>query len=136
MSTVPRFHNNYEKIMMNAIDESLSTLGEQSKNLIYKYLSERYCLEKDQIPTNVEVFTNALENILGNGAKFLEFLIMKRFNEKIGNIFQLEDAEICNYMIAATEFSKKIIELVKLEKKCQFLSNDNQKQEATQNEPQ
>ena len=31
MSTVPRFHNNYEKIMMNAIDESLSTLGEQSK---------------------------------------------------------------------------------------------------------
>ena len=60
---------------------------------------------------------------------------MKRFNEKIGNIFQLEDGEICNYMMAATEFSKKIIELLELDKKGQLLSNENQKQEATQNEP-
>ena len=124
MPNIPKTGNCYERLMMNAIDESLSTLGEPAKNLIYNFISKQHCLKKDQIPCNVEVFANALESILGNGAKFLEFLIMKRFNEKIGNIFQLEDAEVCNYMMAATEFSKKIIELVELEKSGQFLPND------------
>ena len=123
MTTLPKSSNCYEKIMMNAIEESLSTIGEQSKNLIYKYLLQSHSLEKDQIPCNIEVFSHALENLLGNGAKFLEFLIMKRFNEKIGNIFKLEDGEICNYMMAATDFSKKIIELVECEKKEQLPSN-------------
>ena len=123
MSNLPKSRNCYENIMMNAIEESLSTLGEQSKDLIYKYLAQSHCLEKDQIPCNVEVFSQALENLLGNGAKFLEFLIMKRFNEQIGNIFKLEDGEICNYMMAATDFSKRIIELVECEKKKELPSN-------------
>ena len=108
--------------MRNAIEESLSSLGEQTKNIIYMYLEKKHSIEKNQIPSNLEVFVTALESILGNGAKFLEFIIMKRFNEKIGNIIEFEDDEIGDYMMAATEFSKRIIELVELEKKGQLLS--------------
>ena len=124
MANVQKSNNFYEKNMMNSIEESLSTLGEQTKNIIYKYLEKKHCIEKNQIPSNVEVFVNALESILGNGAKFLEFIIMKRFNEKIGNIIEFEYGEIGDYMKVATEFSKRIIELVELEKKGQLLSFD------------
>ena len=134
MTTVPKTNNCYENLMIISIEESLSTLVEQSRHLINNFLAKKHNLEKDQIPCNVEIFSKALESLLGDGTKFLEFLIMKRFNEKIGNIFQLEDGEICNYMMAATEFSKKIVELMELEKKSQILSIDDQKQEVIQNE--
>jgi len=35
------------------------------------YLEKKHCIEKNQIPSNLEAFVNALETILGNGRKFL-----------------------------------------------------------------
>ena len=103
--------------MLQSIDESLSSLGDKSRDLIYNYLEKSLCLERTQLPCNIEAFVCCLEDIFGNGAKFLEFLIMKKFNQKIGGIFKLEDNEITNYMSAATDFSKKIIELMESENK-------------------
>ena len=106
----------FEKLMLEAIDESLSSLGDKSKDLIYFHLEQNLSIDRANLPTNIEAFANALEEIFGNGAKFLEFLIMKKFNQKIGCIFKLEEDETSFYVTAATDFSKKIIELLALEK--------------------
>ena len=124
MAAVQKSNNLYEKTMMDSIEECLSSLGEETKFFVYSYFTKNYCIEKNQIPSNLEAFVNALENVLGDGAKFLEFLIMKRFNKKIGNVNEFEDFEMGEYMIAATEFSKKIIEFVAIEKKNRNLSVD------------
>jgi len=124
MATVQKSNNRYEKIMMDAIEECLSSLGEETRFFVYNYISKSHCIEKNQIPSNLEAFVKALESVLGDGAKFLEFLIMKRFNKKIGNMGEFEDWEIGDYMMAATVFSKKIIEFVEIEKKKQCLSID------------
>ncbi len=101
----------FEMIMVNAIDEALSSLGEKSKELIFFHLEQDFALKKSAIPSNLEIFADAIEEIFGAGAKFLEMLIMKRLTEKVGGFFRLEEAEMGDYLIAATDFSKKIMEL-------------------------
>lgn len=62
----------------------------------------------------IEGFKNALDAILGLGANFVESLIMKRVQCKLGNLFDLEDKsiDVSEYMESATVFSKKMVELV------------------------
>jgi len=73
----------FEELLLEAIDNSLSSLGESSKQAIYFHLEKRFHIEKQEIPLRVEDFTDAIEKIFGLGANFLEILIMKRLHEKI-----------------------------------------------------
>jgi hypothetical protein len=74
---------NFEKFLLEAVDESLSSLGESSKQSIYYHLDSSFCIKKQEIPDKVEAFTAALEKIFGLGANFIESLIMKRLMEKV-----------------------------------------------------
>ena len=74
----------FEKLLLEAIDEGLSSLGESSKQAIYFHLDNRFHIKKHEIPLKVEDFMDAIEKIFGLGANFLEILIMKRLHEKIG----------------------------------------------------
>ena len=74
---------NFEKFLLEAVDESLSSLGESSKQSIYYHLDSSFRIKKQEIPDKVEAFTAALEKIFGLGANFIENLIMKRLMEKV-----------------------------------------------------
>jgi hypothetical protein len=74
---------NFEKFLLEAVDESLSSLGESSKQSIYYHLDSSFSIKKQEIPDKVEAFTAALEKIFGLGANFIESLIMKRLMEKV-----------------------------------------------------
>jgi adenylyl- and sulfurtransferase ThiI len=76
--------SDFEEILLEAIDEGLSSLGESSKWAIYFHLEKNFKIEKQQIPQKIQDFAEALEEIFGVGANFLEILIMKRLYEKIG----------------------------------------------------
>ncbi|MEM4703677.1 MAG: hypothetical protein QXJ02_01210 [Candidatus Bathyarchaeia archaeon] len=77
----------FEKMILQAIDEGLSTLGDSSKEAIYFYLDKNFKLKKEQIPNKIEDFEVALKNIFGAGANYLEILIMKQLYEKFnGNL--------------------------------------------------
>ncbi|MEM2102631.1 MAG: hypothetical protein QXM22_03875 [Candidatus Bathyarchaeia archaeon] len=76
--------SDFEVLLLEAIDEGLSSLGESSKWAIYFHLEKNFKIEKQQIPYRIQDFTEALEEIFGVGASFLEILIMKRLYEKIG----------------------------------------------------
>lgn len=80
--------SDFETLLLNAVDEGLSVLGESSKEAIYFHLDISFNIKKNEIPYKIEAFTNAIEKIFGLGANFLKILIMKRLHEKIGQSFK------------------------------------------------
>jgi hypothetical protein len=94
----------FDQLLLEAIDEGLSTLGESSKQAIYFHLEKSFNIRKEEIPEKIEVFAYAVEKIFGFGANFLEILIMKRLYEKLGHGFKWckqEDFTFVEYVAAA-----------------------------------
>jgi hypothetical protein len=74
----------FEKLLLEAVDEGLSSLGDSSKEAIYFHLDKSFNVKREQIPSKIETFTAAIENIFGMGANFLEIVIMKQLYRKVG----------------------------------------------------
>jgi hypothetical protein len=94
----------FNRLLLEAVDEGLSTLGESSKQSIYFHLEKRFAIKKQEIPEKIEVFAYALEKIFGLGANFLEILIMRRLYEKLGRSFKFYgkgDFTFTEYVAAA-----------------------------------
>jgi len=78
----------FEKLMLEAIDEGLSSLGESSKQAIYFHLEKTFDIKREEITDRLSAFSQAIENIFGVGAGCLEILIMQRLYEKVGGILR------------------------------------------------
>ena len=78
----------FKKLLLEAVDEGLSSLGNSSKQAIYFHLEKTFKIKKQDIPNRIEEFTNAIEKIFGHGAKILEIQIMKLLYEKVGHDFE------------------------------------------------
>jgi hypothetical protein len=76
--------HDFNNLLLNAVDEALSSLGESLKTAIYFHLENTFHIKRQEIPKRIEVFTIALEDIFGLGAKLLEVQIMKNLHAKIG----------------------------------------------------
>jgi len=73
---------NYE-IILEAIDEGLSIMGDRSKEIVYFFVEEEYGLKKEDIPKNLQKFHEALYNIFGFGAFVIERSIMRFLEKKL-----------------------------------------------------
>jgi hypothetical protein len=73
----------FEDVLIEAVDEAFSTLGEKVKTPLYLCLEQKFALPRTDIPYKLEEFSDALEKIFGTAAKFLEILIMKKMHEKV-----------------------------------------------------
>lgn len=96
----------FEKILREAVDEGLSSLGHSSKQAIYFHLKTGFNLKKQEIPYKIEDFAYGIEKIFGLGANFLEILIMKRIHEKVGltvQLYQSGDFAFLEYVAAAKQ---------------------------------
>jgi len=78
----------FENVLLKAIDEGLSLLGDSSKWAVYFYLEKSFGIRKADIPSKIEEFVDAIEEIFGYGAKYLEIQIMKQLYEKVGQGFE------------------------------------------------
>jgi hypothetical protein len=92
------FGRDFERLLLEAIDEGLSSLGESSKQTIYYHLERSFNLRREDIPTRIIAFTQAIENIFGVGASFVEILIMKKLYEKIGGTLIWNESERFGFM--------------------------------------
>jgi len=101
----------FEELLLQAIDEGLTTLGESSRTAIYFHLEKSFNIKKHQIPEKTENFAEAIEQIFGVGADFLEILIMKQLYEKVGRSFKWQPSknlEFTEYVAAVKQsFLKK-----------------------------
>jgi len=82
-------HNRgFQRLLLEAVDEGLSSLGNSPKQAIYFYLEKTFKIKKEDIPNKIDEFANAMEKIFGYGAKHLEIQIMKRLYKKVGQDFE------------------------------------------------
>ena len=79
VNAVPSFDN----LLLEAIDESFSSLGESVKVAIHFHLENTFGINKSDIPSKIAGFSDALEKIFGAGAKHLEILFMKNLHAKL-----------------------------------------------------
>lgn len=73
----------FDKLVMEAIDEVLSALGDSCKQAIYFYLERECNISRNKIPNRIPDFSDALEQLFGVGAGLIEIQIMKRLRNKV-----------------------------------------------------
>lgn len=81
----PQNNQTFEQLLLQAVDEELTSLGNSVKKTIYYHLKQTFKIDRQDIPHNIDQFAQALEQIFGTGAKFLEIGIMKRLHDKAQN---------------------------------------------------
>ena len=84
----------FEKLLVSAIDEALTSLGESVKHSIYFHIENKFNVGRNEIPENLEDFQGGLEKIFGTGARFIEILIMKNLHAKIGLPLKIESRQL------------------------------------------
>lgn len=72
----------FNKLLLDSIDEALTLLGKDAKNAVYFYL-EVHNLTKKEIPDKINEFSSTLEKLVGVGAQLIELAIMKNLHAKI-----------------------------------------------------
>jgi hypothetical protein len=90
----------FEDLLLDAIDQGLSVLGESSKISIYFHLEKSYGITRQDIPQKIEAFASAMEKLFGPGAKFIVTLVSKGLCEKAR--LNIEDDAIKNLSFAET----------------------------------
>ena len=83
----------FDEYVIQAIDETLTSLGEPVKNTIYFQLENNFNIPKNQIPNQIEEFTNIIHKIFGLGASRLEIKFMKNLYSKIKTSVEINDCE-------------------------------------------
>jgi len=101
----------FEKLLLEAIDDAFSTLGDSARQSIYFHLETNFNIAKNDIPRCIEDFGDGLTRIFGPGSRFLEILIMKKLYEKVEQPLEWDESKelvLADYVTAAREgFSKK-----------------------------
>lgn len=103
-------NDEFEKFLVEAIDESLSSLGESPKQAILFHLENTFNIKKQEISNNIEAFDDSLKKIFGLGADFLEALILKKLGEKAGSVFKglpHEEAGFSETLLAVRRLMEK-----------------------------
>lgn len=100
----------FDSLLMESVDEALTSLGESAKQSIYYHLEEKFKISRKEIPRRIEDFANGIEKIFGLGAHFIEILIMKKLYEKIGRTLEWNESKefiFVNYVEAARQCFNK-----------------------------
>ena len=84
----------FDKLLVSAIDEALTSLGESVKQSIYFHIENKFNVARNDIPENLEDFQGGLEKIFGTGARFIEILIMRNLHTKIGLPLKMESEQL------------------------------------------
>jgi hypothetical protein len=89
MSEAPRMKRteaqkgNFQKMIVEAVDNVFSSIGDSCKQVLYFHLKRSYNIDKQEIPYRIDDFAVALEAIFGPGAKLIEIEIMKVLFSKV-----------------------------------------------------
>ena len=84
----------FDKLLVSAIDDALTSLGESVKQSIYFHIENKFNVARNDIPENLKDFQGGLEKIFGTGARFIEILIMKNLHTKIGLPLKMESEQL------------------------------------------
>jgi hypothetical protein len=87
-----------------AVDEALLVPGEIVRTAIYDRIERSYQLRREEIPEKLETFHQALQDLLGAGAKVMEKLIAKSLYRRLKlNFTQHDGWTLVDYVNHAKE---------------------------------
>ncbi len=96
----------FNELLLEAIEEALSTLGEAPKAQIYLYLEHNFNMPKEQIPTRLEDLSSALDKMFGLGARYLEILFMKNLHAKLKKIYKVETPKLVSTEMTFAQYTR------------------------------
>jgi len=99
--------NSFSKILLSAVEDGLSSLGNSPKQSILFHLEDTFQITKENIPKNLPKFKNALEGLFGPGAPYLEKTIARCLHEKLG--LELEDSQGMDFLECVSNARKRIM---------------------------
>ena len=73
----------FDTLVLEAVDSTFSMLGDSNKEALYFHLKNSFGVSREAMPHNIEVFTNMLEQVFGQGALLLEARIMETLSRKV-----------------------------------------------------
>lgn len=91
----------FEELLLEAVEEGFSCLGDSCKQAIYFRLMDCYNISKHEIPYKIREFANAIEGIFGPGARFLEIRIMNALYGRVQSFKyfpEQEELSFTNYV--------------------------------------
>jgi hypothetical protein len=73
----------FDQVLLEAVDEVLAAIGTSIRGIVYLQLKSRG-ISREQIPNRLDDFSNALQAILGVGARHIEVQLIKLVQAKTG----------------------------------------------------
>jgi hypothetical protein len=73
----------FETVIIEAVDQSFSSLKNIDKQDVYSYFENAFKINKEEIPSKIEDFMDAIEQMFGIGAKLIEIRILEEIHKKI-----------------------------------------------------
>jgi hypothetical protein len=100
----------FDQLLSEAVDETLSLLGEPVKNTVYFQLENSFNIPKKNIPKQIEEFSDIIHKIFGFGASRFEINLMKNLHSKINTDVKLAEYEwpLSKWVMADMSFSEYI----------------------------
>ena len=127
-------NESFGQILLEAIDEALSALGEGVQVSIYFHLEDKFKIRKHEIPQRVGEFSDALERVFGIGARTLEILFIKSLHSKMKLVCNWPTR--CRWVVPEVTFQEyvrlmkqKFEEAGASEKKVELFVDADEKQE-------
>jgi hypothetical protein len=74
---------NFDTLLIEAIDEVITSLGEPVKNTLYFQLDNDFKIDKETIPEHINEFSDIIHKIFGLGASRIEVKSLKILYSKI-----------------------------------------------------
>jgi hypothetical protein len=99
--------DDFNKVLLAAIEEGLSSLGNSPREAIFNHLEASFQLTKEEIPLNLTNFKQALERIFGDGPPYLEKIISMHLCEKLRLSFG--DTEYIDLLVCVDDAKRRIM---------------------------
>jgi len=73
----------FNVVIIEAVEESFSLFNNLDKEAAYLHLENAFKIKKQEIPSKIEEFSDAIEQMFGVGAKLLEIRIIEALHKRI-----------------------------------------------------
>ena len=100
----------FDRFLIESIDEALSSLGVPVKNTVYFQLENSFNIPKNEIPKQIDKFSDIIHKIFGFGASRLEVMIIKNLCSKIKVSIEFAEYEwpLSKWIINDISFSEYV----------------------------
>lgn len=78
----------FNLVLLEVIDKTLSVYGEETKSMFFEYLEKALNTPRSKIPGQIDEFSKALEDLFGPSSRYLEILVMKNLHSIVGVVWE------------------------------------------------